>query len=276
MIKTALRLVGTGLMTLAVSGSANAQEIATLVLQNGERPSGELVDLNASGFTLRVGGQDRQFSKGDVKAVEFVGGAPAADAQARVNAGQSVVILRNGQVVEGSLSDIGGTRPLRLSFDTAGGPREFTSNDVAQVYFGGGAPQPVGSAGQAAPAAPTAPVAGAIAVQGNQPWTDAGIIVARGERVQFNASGDILIGNNLSSGINGNPAATVPTSRYPVANAPAGSLVARVGNSAPFHIGGNTQPIVMPANGRLQLGINDDHFLDNSGAFSVTINRLGR
>jgi hypothetical protein len=260
-------------ITLAVSGSANAQEIATLVLQNGERPSGELIDLNGSGFTLRIAGQERQFGRGDVKAVEFVGGAPAADAQARVNAGQPVVILRSGQVVEGQLNDIGGTRPLRLTFDTAGGPREFTSNDVAQIYLGGGAPQPVGSSGQAAPA--PAP-AGAINVPANQAWTNTGIIVARGERVQFAASGEIMIGNNQASGIGGAPAATVATSKYPVANAPAGSVIARVGNGAPFHIGGNTQPIVMPSNGQLMLGVNDDHLADNTGNFSVVITRLGR
>jgi hypothetical protein len=61
-----------------------------------------------------------------------------------------------------------------------------------------------------------------------------------------------------------------------VANAPAGSVIARVGNGAPFHIGGNTQPIVMPANGQLMLGVNDDHFPDNTGNFFVTVTRLGR
>jgi len=276
-LPTRARTIGAGLLTLALfagmPGTVRAQEVATLVLQNGERPSGELVDLNASGFTLRVGGQDRQFSRDQVKAVEFAVGPLGAEAQARVNAGQPVVLLRSGQLVDGQLSDISGTHPLNLTIDTAGGPRQFTSSDVAQIYLGG-APQAVGSSGQATPAPPPAP--GSFVVAANQPWTDTGIIVARGERVQFTATGDIILGNNMSSGINGNPAATVPTSRYPVANAPAGSLIARVGNGAPFHIGGNTQPIVMPAKGSLMLGVNDDHFGDNSGAFSVSVARLGR
>jgi hypothetical protein len=32
----------------------------------------------------------------------------------------------------------------------------------------------------------------------------------------------------------------------------------------------------MPANGRLQLGINDDHHADNTGQFTVAVTRLGR
>ena len=54
-----------------------------------------------------------------------------------------------------------------------------------------------------------------------------------------------------------------------------GGLVARVGNSAPFPIGSNTNGITMPADGRLMLGVNDD-ILDNSGAFYVQINRNNR
>jgi hypothetical protein len=276
MVKKTLTLVGAGLFSLVISGAVSAQETATLVLQNGERPSGELVDLNASGFTLRVGGQDRHFAKNDVKAVEFVVGAPAADAQARVNAGQGIVILRSGQVVEGQLSDIGGSRPLRLTIDTPGGPRDFTSNDVAQIYLGGGSGQGVAPAGQAAQAGAPAAAPGAITVQGGQPWTDTGIIVARGERVQFNASGDIMIAANASSGVGGSPAATVPNGNYPVRNAPVGALIARIGSGPAFLIGGNNQPITMPAAGRLMLGVNDDHFPDNTGTYSVSITRLGR
>jgi hypothetical protein len=64
--------------------------------------------------------------------------------------------------------------------------------------------------------------------------------------------------------------------KYAVSNAPAGALIARIGNGAAFLIGGNNQPITMPANGRLSLGVNDDHFADNSGTYSVSISRLGR
>ena len=52
-----------------------------------------------------------------------------------------------------------------------------------------------------------------------------------------------------------------------------GGLIARVDTGPAFPIGSNSQPITMPANGRLYLGINDDEFGDNSGAFTVVINR---
>jgi hypothetical protein len=57
---------------------------------------------------------------------------------------------------------------------------------------------------------------------------------------------------------------------------PVGGLIAKVGNSAPFPIGGNTSPIRMPANGRLMLGVNDNELGDNSGFFSVTVQRTGQ
>lgn len=273
MSKTTLGRLGIALLGFLTTLPLQAQEIATLALRNGERPSGELVDLSASGFTLRVNGQNRQFRTGDVAAVEFVVGPPSADAQAKINAGQPVVILRSGQVIEGRLTDIGGTRPLRLSVDTASGRRQFTSSEVAQIHVNPVA-RPAGTA--AAPAASATPAAGVITVPANQPWTDTGITVARGQRVQFNATGDIMIASGASSGVGGSPAVTVPGGRYPVAGAPVGALIGKVGNGAPFLIGTNSQPIQMPSIGRLMLGVNDDHFADNSGSFSVSVTRLGR
>ena len=269
-------VVISGIVLSGLGGAALlAQEPSTIVLKSGERISADLVDMNGSGFAVRVNGQDRMINTGDVASIEFVGGAAPADAQNRVNAGQQVVVLRSGQVLEGRLSDVGGTRPLRLTIDTPSGQRDLTSNDVAQVYFGtaaGQAPNQVaGTAGQAAqiPAG-----AQTVAVQANQPWTDTGITVQRGERIQFNASGDIMVSDQASSGVGGSPIQA--GGRLPVPTAGVGALIARVGNGAPFLVATNTSPIPMPANGRLQLGINDDHHADNTGQFSVAITRLGR
>ena len=268
MVKKMLAGLGIGLFSLMTALPISAQETATLALKNGERPSGELVDMNASGFTLRINGQDRQFSAGDVASVEFVVGPLPADAQSRVNSGQPVVLLRSGQVIEGRLVDVGGTRPLRLTVDTPSGQREFNSGDVAQAHL---APlsRPTATSGQAASSASIP--ANAITVLANQQWTDSGISVVRGMRLQFSGSGDINLAAGMSSGVGGSPAATSANVRYPVPNAPAGALIGRVGNGAPFAIGANTGPIAMPANGRLMLGVNDDHFPDNSGQYSVTV-----
>jgi hypothetical protein len=249
-----------------------AQEPSTIVMKSGERISGELIDMNNSGFAIRVNGQDRNIPTGDVASVEFAGGGIPADAQNRLNAGQQVVVLRDGQVIEGRLSDVGGTRPLRLTIDTPSGQRNFNSSDVAQVYLSRpGGSQAVATTGQAAqiPAG-----AQTITVQANQPWTDTGITVRRGEQVQFNASGDIMVAPGASSGVGGSPIS--PGGRLPVATAGVGALIARVGNGTPFLVASNTSPIAMPANGRLQLGINDDHHADNTGNFTVAITRQTR
>lgn len=263
---------GAALFSLLTILPASGQETATVVLRDGQRPSGELIDLNASGFALRVGGQDQMFATNDVAAVEFVVGTPPAEAQNRINAGQPVVVLRSGQVIDGRLSDISGTRPLRLTIDTASGQQNFTSNDVAQIYMAGSArPGTIGTMGQSSTA--TAAPAGAITVAANQAFTQTGIMVRRNERIAFNGSGDIMVGTGASSGVGGSPAATVATIRYPVRTAPVGALIGRVGNGAPFLIGSNTQQIAMPAAGQLYLGINDDHFEDNTGNYTVTITR---
>ena len=100
--------------------------------------------------------------------------------------------------------------------------------------------------------------------------------VGRGTLVQFNGTGDIMISATASSGVGGSPAVTFPQIRYPLQGAPAGALIGRIGNGTPFLIGTNTQPMTMPASGRLMLGINDDALGDNTGNYSVTVTRLGR
>ena len=271
MLRKTLTIIGIALFSLATALPIAAQETATLALRNGERPSGELIDMGAGGFILRINGQDRQFPTSEVAAVEFVVGPLPAVAQARINAGQPVVLLRNGQVIEGRLSDVGGTHPLRLTVDTPSGQRDFNSSDVAQLHLA-----PLNNATAAAQAATSAPApipAGAINVPANQGWTNTGIPVLRGQRISFNAQGDIMISPTASSGPDGSPAVTSPNVRYPLQGVPAGALIGRVGNGAPFAIGRNTQPITMPANGPLMLGINDDILNDNSGSYSVGLSR---
>lgn len=272
MVKKLLVMSGLVLSGLAGELFVHAQEPSTVVLRNGERISCELIDMNGSGFAVRVNGQNRNIGVGDVAAVEFAVGPIPADAQNRINAGQPVVVMKNGQVLEGRLSDVGGTRPLRLTIDTPSGQRDFSSNDVAQVHLARGASSqaavaPSAKAQQAPPA-----TARTIQVPANQLWTDTGLTVLRGESLQFQSSGDIMISPTQSSGLGGAP---VPASGpLPVGSAGPGALIARVGNGAPFLLSNNPAPVPMPAAGRLMLGVNDSDHSDNSGAFTVSISRL--
>jgi hypothetical protein len=91
----------------------------------------------------------------------------------------------------------------------------------------------------------------------------------------FNTTGEIMLGPNpddvaTSAGVKaGRMAANAP-----LPQSLAGALIGRIGNGQPFGIGNQTS-IVMPAAGRLFLGINDDNFNDNSGEFRVEITRTG-
>jgi hypothetical protein len=272
MWKETAKIVAIGLFGLLTAMPATAQETVTLALRSGERPSGQLIDMSGRGFILNINGQERVIPSSEVAAVEFVVGPPPADAQARINAGQPVVVMRNGQVIDGRLSDVGGTAPLRLTVETASGPRDFTSSEVAQIYVNpvavSAAPAATATAGTPAPIP-----AGAISVPANQAWTDTGISVRRGDRLIFNAVGDVMISPTASSGIAGSPAVTNPAVRYPVQGAPAGALVGRIGNGTPFLIGGNAQPIPVNGVGRLYLGVNDDQLADNSGEYHVSVSR---
>lgn len=121
------------------------------------------------------------------------------------------------------------------------------------------------------------PVAGGTAtdgwttVPGTEAWVDTGLVVRRGEQVQFQASGSVAHRANDWTDADGD--ASVRSRSYPVPGQPAGMLIARIDEGQPFVIGAGTETVTMPATGRLQLGVNDDHHADNGGAFRVAIRR---
>jgi hypothetical protein len=51
----------------------------------------------------------------------------------------------------------------------------------------------------------------------------------------------------------------------------AGALIGKVGVSAPFGIGNQTQGLSMPSTGVLFLGVNDEAPGDNRGEYRVTV-----
>src|SRR5262249_31197744 len=101
--------------------------------------------------------------------------------------------------------------------------------------------------------------------------------VNRGDRVSFNASGQIRIAQgdtpDLLAGPDGSNSFGGSRDKYPMPGLAVGTLIGRINTGRPFVVGSNTQPITMPACGWLFLGINDDNVGDNSGAFAVTITR---
>src|SRR5262245_527459 len=259
---------------LLVTGSAFAQESATLTLRSGQTVSGQLVDLGGVGYTIRVNGADRQIPQNDVAVIDFTGGTMSAADWARFT-GTSQVVLRNGQTIDGQLYDIGGTSPLRLTIKTSGGDREMASSQVARIVIARPDNVTTGTTGPGSNPTgltPTVPVVGAITVQANQPWTSTGRTVRRGQTINFVSSGEIQL--STSADDIATPAGAKSgrlAARAPLRNVPAGSLLGRIGpNGTPFAIGNQTS-IVAPASGILFLGINDDGFADNQGNFQVVI-----
>jgi hypothetical protein len=256
--------------TVTVAGVA-AQENATLWLRSGERVTGQLVDMGGSGFAVRVNGQDRNIATNDVAVIDFTGGNMSDADWNRIGSNQGVM-LRNGDVVQGQLYDIGGTSPLRITLKTASGDREFSSGEIGRIVLA----RPTGNAAATGTTGAAVPEGDGIAVAGNVAWTPTGITVRRGETLTFNTTGEVQLSTDPAD-VAGSAGAK--SQRYAQGAALpqhfAGALIARVGNGQPFPIGNQTT-VTVPAAGQLFLGVNDDNHADNTGGFRVKITRGGR
>ncbi len=266
----------------AVLGAALLRATAdvTFVLKNGDRVSGTLVYRHTTDFTVVRDGREQTFPSDDIALIQFTGGDPSMNELEQLpnvdnnpnELERHVFVFRNGNVMRGKLHDIVDNW---FDFDAqAGGRRKHDLSELARLYFNPASARRVynfdsrrnettGGAGSGG---------GEIRVEANRGWTSTGMNVNRGERIAFEASGDIKIGPAVGAGLDGNPDLARRMS-YPVRSMAAGGLIGRVGNGAPFAIGSNREAIVMPASGQLMLGVNDDNFRDNSGWFTVKVIR---
>jgi hypothetical protein len=265
--RTILALMTVGLLAPAVI----AQNNATFTLRSGETVSGELVDLGGVGFTITVNGQERRIPRDEVSIIDFAGAGMSEADWARVGSGQQVLWLRSGETINGSLFDVAGSYPKKIIFKTDGGERTFASTEVSRIVLSRPNNLPSGTTGS-----PVMPGGAGIAVAGNQQWTSTGITVRRGETLQLNSTGEVQLSTDSADvatpyGAKSQrlaPGAPMPTTF-------AGALIGRIGNGAPFPIGGATS-LQAPAAGQLFLGINDDNLGDNQGGFRVEIRRTSR
>ena len=123
------------------------------------------------------------------------------------------------------------------------------------------ATSPIGTTGTSTP----------IIVRPTDRWTDTGIFVRAGDVLTFTATGSIEM-----SGESGDPADPTGSrtgrraAGSPLPNEPAGILLARIGVGSPVAVG-RTNQIRASLDGRLYLGVNDDHLADNHGEYRVTV-----
>jgi len=122
----------------------------------------------------------------------------------------------------------------------------------------------------------SAPPINAVTVDARERWTDTGIFVRAGDIVRVNATGTIQMAsdpNDIATPAGSRTGRLAPNA--PIREALAGGLIAKIGDSDPVFVG-DRGSFTAPTSGRLYLGVNDDHLLDNSGEFRVTIDILGR
>jgi len=252
---------------LALTGVAQAQENATLTLTSGERVSGQLVDMGGSGFTVRVNGQERMIPTNSVAVIDFSGGSMSDADWASVTGGQQVLWLKNGTTVNGQLYDIGGTTPLKITFRTSSGDRDFSSSEISRIALA--KPAATATSGTSATLAPA--TGSGLLVSAKQGWTPTGITVRRGQVLTFNTTGEVQLSaeaNDIASSAGSKTGRHTPGA--PIPGALAGALIGKIGTGQPFAIGNQTT-VPMPAAGQLFLGVNDDALQDNQGEFRVDI-----
>jgi len=285
------RFITTCVLAASAAVVVLANHPATFILRTGERVNGDLSYKGGTAYTLA----GRDYEAQNVAVVAFVDGDPTADELRQISRvdnnpselDRHAFVTRDGRVMMGKLykfSPDGET----VTFDARdGGRRDISANDLARIYINPAAArsvysnilragrQPVATTGTVVNAPP-----GSIAVNGNQPWTDTGIDVKKGDMIVFSATGQVRVASGNSADAVASPDGAggfnAPRTNYPYPPLPVGGLVAKVGNDKPFGVGSINTPISMPDNGRLYLGINDDGFGDNSGAFYVTITRTGK
>jgi hypothetical protein len=278
--------LGTALaLVIGLAAPASAQVTATVVTKDGERHTGTNLGYRVDEREVAVRTGQHTEPRIPVDRVAYIDFGGSAEARPQVTGSQEAIVLRNGQVHRGQVVELGHTdradqaTDYVVSFRTEDGQeRRFKANEVARVYFAGGAqaaqaqagaqqqPGAVGTAGQQQ---------ASVTVSARQQWTPTGIRVQQGEWITFNTTGQVRIGTGPED--EGGPAGVRNQRldrRAPVSDAYLGALIGRIDNGRPFGIGDQTR-IQAPASGQLFLGINDPNVRGNEGQFQVEIQREG-
>jgi hypothetical protein len=283
-------------MALAQQPTFNTNRQVTFVLRGGERHTGTLVYHNTADFNLIENGAEKAYPATDIALVDFGTGDPSADELRRLPRSDNpaelrsnMLVTKDGRFIHGKVYTI---KTNAITIDAAqGGRQDVDLGNVSHLYMNTEAAKSVFAATLNAPPAPPAAAApapppatavnrpasggaiGSVTVNANQAWTDTGITVKLGDRLAFSASGRISIRRESTERVGPDGSTTENRTGAPLPSIGVGGLIGRVGMGVPFAIGSHTDPIPMPGNGRLYLGVNDAGVSDNSGSFVVSIMR---
>jgi hypothetical protein len=277
-----------GTVCLALTTLAAAADV-TYVLNNGERHTGQLVYHTGTNIGLIQNGNERTFPVSDVAVIIYNDGDPRPSEIRQLPTSDNppelerhTLVMRDGRVLHGKVYH---WNPGDVVFDTTSGRATYNANDVARLYLSGPPARRLFGSEESSLQAPGNNGRGrgfgrgrmgraqtTVQIPANQRWTDTGIVVQAGERIAFSASGSIEFGKGMTTGPDGDRNFGSRPG-YVTQEVGVGGLIGRVGNSAPFAIGSTSTPITMPVGGRLFLGVNDDGYSDNSGAYEVAVYR---
>ena len=270
LISTVVLVACAGLYTLT------AAERATLILTNGERRGGEATFIDGQ-LKLNDAGREQTIPLDQVAVIDFTGGMPSDLELSRVSPhpGGQTAVMRSGHAQAGKFVGVRGD--TLLWENDKGQSEQYPLRDVSRVYLNpqtarsvfnnerarGPVPSAAGTTGQLAGTT--------VNVGANRAWTATGITVNQGDRVMFQANGEITYGRTPGQTATPDGGAD-RRPNYPDPTVPVGALLGKIGNNGkPFAIGTQSQALVMPGSGPLFLGVNDNELGDNGGSFSVVV-----
>jgi hypothetical protein len=173
------------------------------------------------------------------------------------------LVLRNGRRLDGELVEV---RDDRIEWrDERGRSERFERREVQRIEFGES--RDSGFSGSSRQGGMREHE---VVVSANQGWTQTGIELRAGQRVSFEARGEVRWGPNRKDGPDGEHNSPHNSAR-PIQGRNAAALIGRIGNGDPFFIGGDRGEMRVRDSGPLYLGINDDFLRDNSGSFRGTV-----
>jgi hypothetical protein len=188
----------------------------------------------------------------------------ASLALAAAAASADTLVLRNGRRVDGELV---GYRDDRVEWrDERGRGERFERREVQRIEFGDfRSDTGISGSGRRSGMRERE-----VVVSASEGWTRTGIELSAGERISFEARGEVRWGPNRKDGPDGERNSPHNAAR-PIPGRNAAALIGRIGNGDPFFIGGDRGEMRVRDSGPLYLGVNDDYLRDNSGSFRVTI-----
>ncbi len=124
-------------------------------------------------------------------------------------------------------------------------------------------------------AAEANPTSTTVMIVPSVPWTDAGVNFVMGQTLSIHATGKVFF-----VGLRYYPATPSGTlrclrlmSKFLAPNLQCYSLIAKIGiNGTPFEVGTSFTALSVATSGELYLGVNDNHFVDNRGSWTVVVN----